>query len=306
MHYSLKTLIKQNTINDTDKPKLYTKKIYVKKLSQRALFLKRLEKYIEHIDKIVSIQKITRGFLVRNNIKNRGISCYCRHIVNNETDFLTFDNVDSIPNNNFFSYKDDSGFVWGFNIVTFKELINNEDIKCTNPYNTQKIDNSVIIRFNNLLSVLEKKKSIQIEKAVIIDPFLKMQQRCITIFQKMDSLEQYTQCEWFTDLNLPELKELYKQMLDLWDYRINLSESEKKNFVHSGKLFIENISFINKCTDKIKLSNILLDNFEKLVNEGKTKSDQTTGALWILSGLTLVSMNARDALPWLFQSANVY
>ena len=29
----IKTLIKQNTINDTDKPKLYTKKIYVKKLS---------------------------------------------------------------------------------------------------------------------------------------------------------------------------------------------------------------------------------------------------------------------------------
>ena len=95
-------------------------------------------------------------------------------------------------------------------------------------------------------------------------------------------------------------------MVDLWDYRISLTYEDKCNYVQSGKLFTDNISLINKCTDKIKLSNILLTNFDKLVNEGKTKSDQTTGALWILSGLTLVSLNARDALPWLFQSANVY
>lgn len=281
-------------------------RINVKKQSQRSRLFKRLEKYMEHIDEIVKVQKLVRGFIVKNNIKYRGISCYARHLVNNDTDFLTFDEISSIPVKNYYSYKDNGGFTWGFDIATFKELINNPDVDCTNPYNTQKIDDSAVGVFRKLLLNIEKIHKVEIEKAVINDPFIKMQQKCINVFQKMDKLEQYTQCEWFTDLNVLQLKELYKQMLDLWDYRINLSDSEKRKYVTSGKLFTENVSFINKCNDKNKLCDILLDNFDKLVTEGKTRSDRTTGALWILSGLTLVSNGARDALPWLFQSANVY
>ena len=121
----------------------------------------------------------------------------------------------------------------------------------------------------------------------------------------MDRLKQYTQCEWFLDLNLVQLKDLYKQMEDLWNYRANLTAENKKSYVKSGKLFDIKFSIIDKITDKIKLSNILLDNFESLITEGKTISDRTTGALWVLSGLTIVSNGARDALPWLFQAASL-
>ena len=56
-------------------------------------------------------------------IRLRGISVYCRHLVNNETDFLTFDSIENISNESYYSFKDNDNIVWGFNIITFKELL---------------------------------------------------------------------------------------------------------------------------------------------------------------------------------------
>lgn len=94
-------------------------------------------------------------------------------------------------------------------------------------------------------------------------------------------------------------------MEDLWNYRAHLTEENKKSYVKNGILFDTKYSIINSINNKIKLSNILLDNFHRLTTEGKTVSDRTTGALWILSGLTIVSQDARNALPWLFQAASL-
>ena len=90
----------------------------------------------------------------------------------------------------------------------------------------------------------------------------------------------------------------------MWNYRINMTINEKKRYVKNGILFADKVQVINKVNSKIKLGNILLDNFEKLVTEGENSEFCTTGSLWILSGLTIVNKNARDALPWLYQSAH--
>ena len=251
---------------------------------------------------IIKIQKLIRGFLVRNNIKNRGISCYTRKNIYNDTDFLSFDDIKDIPIEDYYSFTDEDNCTWMFKISTFKELLKNSDI---NPYNNKKIDSLIIKKFNKFISKIEKYRKIEIEKIEIDDPALKLQQKCVSIFQIMDNLKQYTQCEWFLDLNIEQLRELYKQMEDLWNYRAHLTEENKKSYVKNGILFDTKYSIINSINNKIKLSNILLDNFHRLTTEGKTVSDRTTGALWILSGLTIVSQDARNALPWLFQAASL-
>ena len=95
-------------------------------------------------------------------------------------------------------------------------------------------------------------------------------------------------------------------MEDLWNYRLNLTNSQKLNYTSDGKLFILNVHKFNKINSKCKMSNIILDEFNRLVTEGKTESDRSTACQWILSGLTLVNQDARNSLPWLFQSANIY
>ena len=168
-----------------------------------------------------------------------------------------------------------------------------------------QIDNVVIDRFNSLLKILEKKSDINIKHDIITDPSMLIQQRCFDIFQRIDELKYYTQCSWFLDLDIIGLKELYKQLEDIWNYRANLSIADKFKYSSTGKLFTQNVMIINQMTSTKEISKILLDNFEKLVTHGQEKEDRITGALWILGALTIVNPSAREALPWLFQSTHI-
>ena len=257
--------------------------------------------YQHHNENIINIQKNIRRFIVLRNIKYRGISVYNRNLANNTTDFLSLTPINQIPIKNYFSYQDKQ--IWAFDIVTFKELVNND---MNNPYNTLKIPDEVINLFHTLLKNVEHKESIKIEKPIIEDETIIIQQECVEIFQLMDNLKNYTKCKWFLDLNTAYLKELYKQMEDIWNYRLNLSDSDKLRYVKNGKLFEMSVTKYYKINNINRLRKILLYNFRKLVTEGVTESDRSTASQWILSGLTLVSIDARNTFPWLFQSANIY
>lgn len=249
------------------------------------------------LKKIVILQKYIKGYLLRKNIKLRGIAAINRKLINNDTDFLTYDNIIDIPLKSFYSYKDSKGLYWGFNLATFNELIVQ---KMNNPYTTCPIEETAIKTFCNLLN--KSVEPIEIQKDIITDPYMKLQQKCIKVFQKMDELKQYTQCEWFLDLDILAYKKLYLEMEDIWNYRIGLSNIDKLRYIKSGTIFTLK-SYIGKIKDRFEIADILLNDFDRLVSEGNTDADKTTAALWILTGLTLVSKKARDALPWLYQSS---
>jgi hypothetical protein len=53
----------------------------------------------------------------------------------------------------------------------------------------------------------------------------------LNVFQKIDLLNVTaggTHTRWFTDLNLLQLKMLYKILEDIWNYRAELSSDKKK------------------------------------------------------------------------------
>ena len=68
------------------------------------------------VEKLVKIQSYMRKCVVQKNIKNRGISVYCRHLCNNSSDCSTFEDIKTIPNHLYFSFKSSSQH-WGFHIV---------------------------------------------------------------------------------------------------------------------------------------------------------------------------------------------
>ncbi len=250
----------------------------------------------------VFVQSIVRRYIVKCNIYYRGVSIYCRHNIKNDTDCASFQDINDIDIKDIFTYIDQNGLYWGFHVATFKELMKTCSL---NPYNMSSIDSAVIDKFNKLLKILEKKTNITIKHDIITDPNMIIQQRCFDIFQKIDELKYYTQCSWFLDLDIIGLKELYKQLEDIWNYRANLSAADKFKYSSTGTLFTQNVIVINQITSKKEVAKILLDNFEKLVTHGKEKEDRITGALWVLGALTIVNPYAREALPWLFQSTNI-
>lgn len=258
--------------------------------------------YSIFMDNIVTIQKYIRGFIVRNNIKIRGISVYNRKLCNNDTDCLSLKSIEDIPNKDFYSYKDSNGHYWGFDLVTIKECINNN---VGNPYNTLPFTDEVKDSINAIESKM--KKPIKLELPKIESVAVKVEQRCVELFQQMDNLKNYTKCDWFLDLSILGLKKLYKEMEDLWNYRLQLTNNDKLRYVKNSdvNLFtLKEFQNIKKINNKHTLSNILLNSFEKLINDGQTESDKATACQWILSGLTLVNEDARNTLPWLYQSAH--
>jgi len=57
---------------------------------------------------------------------------------------------------------------------------------------------------------------------------------------------------------------------------------------------------INK-KSKLKLQNIILNDYLRLINEGINRDEKKLGAILILTGLVEVSFEAADALPHLIQ-----
>jgi len=255
----------------------------------------------------IAIQSVARGRNIRKNIKLRGASVYCRHLSNNKTDCIDFRDINDVPIDNYFSFIENN-IHWGFSMDSFKYILKYNQ---TNPYSTKEISNKAVHRFsilretiNNTNNKMDKKnKKNKKDTRLMNNKRIKLQQECIQVFQIIDELNNYTKCSWFLSLPLPSLKALYVFMEDMWNYRLNLTKEQKLDYIRNGILFNISHADIKKNKNYHNVAYILLNEFKRLLTEGKTTSDKTTASHWILSGLTLVNLDARNALPWLFQSA---
>jgi hypothetical protein len=114
-------------------------------------------------------------------------------------------------------------------------------------------------------------------------------------------LDNYTNSEWFKNLNIYQLFDLYLIMEDIWNYRSNMTIESKKKIVKDGLLFTYPKMMIKSIKSKIKLQNIILNDFSRLITEGIDREERKLGAIFILTGLVEVSHEASDALPHLIQ-----
>ena len=97
----------------------------------------RIENYFNKCMKSTSIQRIFRGYLIRQCFRNRGKGFYNRSLCVNESDFYTLEPISEIPFEYFFSFC--CGKIWyGCNIVSLMHLIQSTPIM-KNPYTHQSV-----------------------------------------------------------------------------------------------------------------------------------------------------------------------
>ena len=264
--------------------------------------------YLKYSYNSLKIQKKFREYLIRKINKLKGPSLINRKCTN-ETDFLMFENVKEISYEQFFSYKDVDGFVYGFNICSLFNLLFVEKNKGEprNPYNRNKINEKTI---NNIKKLIMLSKTIKLNTEIIVENDLdllsfkkKVELKCIDIFQKFDELGHYTQYTWFYELDKRKLLKFINELRDVWGYRLNLSPEIKKDVCPPlGKPFqmlnIQNL--FSQDIDKIK--NGILNIINNFVTLGRTRNDKGLGAYYVLGSLTLVSQSAAIALPWLYET----
>ena len=239
-----------------------------------------------------------------NNIDLRGPSIDNLDNITNKEDFYTLIDLTDINKEYLFTYKIDK-FIYGFDIRSFKKLIgNNLDSTNYNPYNRELISSEVIDRFNKRIDELTNKNiNINYEND-LITPEQEFKNKVVSTFQKIDELNVLaggTHPNWFINLNLIELKKLYKVLEDIWNYRAELTNTKKLEIIPNNDVFKHSMEYIFNIYDIHKLQTIILDNIIKLISSSDNISHKATGAYYVLIAFTEISPIIADQLPWLMQ-----
>ena len=215
-------------------------------------------KYKYELKNIIKIQSIIRRKNIYriNNLKGPGLTSICV----NDSDFYTFEEKKYIKYDYFFSFKDEKNSIYFFDIRSFKLLLDNHiNNNIINPYNRLEISLNIIHKYNKLIKNLKTRNiSIDFEPEILSEEQL-FNQIIIKIFQKIDTFGYNTSIEWFTHLSIFQLRKLWVQLEDIWNYRSNLSLTEKNNIVQqiksqpfskfkllNTKYFYDNNKLINK------------------------------------------------------------
>jgi hypothetical protein len=245
--------------------------------------------YISNIQLIIQIQSFLRRWLVHR----KKICC-------NDTDILTFTCKYEIPNKYFYIFNDKiNNKKYAYDIRTLYQIIESEYPSCPYTFRTfTKEEKDIIIEYKNKLN----KRGIDIDiPKVVLTIEEETEMKIKDVFYQINMLDNYTNPSWFKKLELYQLMELYVRTEDIWNYRSSMDLESKKRIVNNGSVFNIPVPIIKTLKSKLKLQNIILNDYIRLITEGINREEKKLGAILILTGLVEVSIDASDALPHLIQ-----
>lgn len=294
---------------NTKQLKQIAKDYKLKQTGNKEEMIIRIYFYLQLSFYTTKIQKIFRGALQRNHIRKHGPGFKDRTLCTNACDFLTMDELTSIPNDQFFSFEDEDGFIYGFDILSLYNLIYKSNGAVKNPYNKKHLSSNIIENFRSLL------RSSRVLKINIVTQLTDVTQevsngksielRALSLFQSIDALGNYTSPQWFMALNRFQLIKFLDELFDIWTYRANLSPEIKQAICYpSGNPFLRLTKHTLRSVESIDLMRkLILEVIEKMVTTGVDKDSKCLGAYYVLGALTLVNQQAANALPWLYEAA---
>jgi len=262
---------------------------------------------------ITIIQRVWRGYLVREYIKCSGPALKDRSICVNDTDFATLEPLNEIPYNQFYSFNGNNS-CYGCDIYSlFNLLINraythkpNTPSDIRNPYDREIITNNQIGNFNRYLRIAKAINipfKIKDDKSNINDPDKRLEMSIIETFQYINELGNYADSIWFTSLSRHMIVLFIREMYDIWNYRAQLSQQTMRDIVPPhGNPFTGMSLHLAQSQNIEYLKTTALRIINYLVKTAYTNENRALGAYYVLAALTLVSEEARNALPWLYQS----
>ena len=282
----------------------------LKKTGNKDEITNRIYNHLKYSLYVLKIQSVVRGFFLRKFIILAGIGMKNRDNCLNDTDFATLEPIKTIQFNQFFSFTDNTGS-YGCDIISFGGIIKrlqcqvNNKKELYNPFNREKISENTIKRFKTYLKLGRIIKMEQIVEQVeeVIDPKKKMEFRIIELFQYINELGNYADSQWFNNLTVHQLVIFIRELYDIWNYRAQLSPLVMREIVPpSGNPFIGLQLHLAQNQSEDSLRKTSLKIMELLVKSGYSQDNKSLGAYYVLAALTLVSQDARGALPWLYQS----
>ena len=289
---------------------------------------KRLYNYLYFTCNIIIVQKIVRCNLIKQYIKLHGPGFNNKKLCSNDVDFCTLDNLNSIPYNQFISFKDNNDHIYGFDVLSLYNLFmkvtkNNKtrtsnDLTCNNDglLNVQNPFTNICFSYKILKQLLDYIKLSSLLKIHIdlnyddlahLSINKQTEMKILTLFQRIDSLGNYTNIKWFLELDKYGLIRFIRELVDIWNYRANLSQEIKREIVpprgnpfYDEHLNVNNLPQYNFAQIR-KYSITIID---LMINKGINENSCLLGSYYVLCALTMVSSDAATTLPWLYEAVN--
>jgi hypothetical protein len=289
--------------------KTIARKYKLKITGNKTQLIQRIYSFLYLSNLCVKIQKCIRGYIQRKYNKCHGPAFVKRALCTNACDFLSMDELTNIPYNQFFSFEDSDGFIYGFDLVSFYNLVSKSEGPIKNPYNQQPIIKKAIelfaclLRLSRILKIDVSISLADVNKEVTDAKSLEL--RCLTLFQNIDALGNYSNAQWFLSLNRIQLIRFLRELMEIWGYRAPLTIETKRSIIPPlGNPFtrMPNFNYLQTTEHLDDVRKVILGIMEKFVTTGVDKDSKCLGAYYVLGALTLVSQEAAIALPWLYQA----
>jgi hypothetical protein len=283
-----------------------------------------LERILEHFNKIkniIVVQSLIRRKLVYMYINYKGPALYNKTKCVNETDFYTLEPLEDIELYDFFSFEDANNFLYGFDINSLLTMMKKPGIM-TNPYNREKLSYDILKKASfvgKMNKILLSKKKMSFDETInmtrkdeIIENMRKIRNdninnRINNLFYEFDNLGNYTTPLWISNLNIHDYLNLIRYIYDIWTYRGNMPILTKRRICPYFNPFIDGLESINmripanaQNIEIVKRTCITI--MENLVYTGINNDFKQIATLHILTAISHVSDEARNSLPYLYES----
>ena len=259
------------------------------------------DELVKHINglnnnNIIKIQSYIRRYLVQRN-KLRGIAYFNKDTCTNTEDFYYMTKPDEVENIYFFSYTDTKKNTWFFDIRSFKRLIDENQL---NPYTREQISFTTKTNATIILSrLISKNISVEIEEFTNIDRNAMIKQKTVDIFSNLSQTGYYCDIDWFLSLSRHKLKNLYKILEDIWNYRAFLTDDIRSRISPpNGLVFTYTFPEIREITDKNDLREIILNEVSKF-NNASSIEDRKLGYMYFLIGLSEINVECMNCHEWI-------
>jgi len=281
----------------------------------KPLLIERIRKHFQQTARIIYAQACVRRYLAMTRMRMRGPALLPnnRKLCVNDMDFYTLESISEIEPANFYSYQDDKGLVYGFDVKSLQMMYESQG-SIMNPYNRFEFTGNALRHIKTLIGRPKNRSDADVELEIFERMYelrtKPLETRITDIFYEIDRLGNYTVSGWFSGLSREKYLYMYKRIRVLWNYRAGLEDDTKRAICpffdpftfrlgrYTGVLTTERERTLTEI-DCRKMCVILMEN---LIYTGRDDIMKNLMTAHILSALTLVSADAKNALPWLYDS----
>jgi len=275
-----------------------------KRVKRRKLVKKKAE------DTEVAVRKVQRWYRSvhgRYGLRLHGIAYHVRNLCTNDADFFSTDPVSDISGHMFFSYQDVDKHVYGFDIRSVYTLLHRARLEgelAFNPFTRTPFSELTTARIMNLVKWL-RNRHFPTEWAPLEPPTPEQQWRMkiVDIFKEIDALNYYSSPDWFIGLDPRGQRKFYSELYSIWTERAGLSNFQRNAIVpqyHQRIFRHPPWALMDQSMESLQRMNT--NTIRLLITSAEDRNDRILGAMYVVSTLTLVNSQAREAYPWLHES----